>query len=860
MGPAVISGDLSVSREWQRAIFGVGIGATGLSVADIDADGDQEVVAAAGTHAFWSNSYWYVVSREGAGYAQTWVSPPYPASIQAVRVAQADGDAALEVLVASGNQLQVYDGSTLSVQQTLTLPTSTPVGLTVADVDADGSRELVFCDSSRLYIMDLASGAVEFNGASLGGKDLAVGQVDGDAALEIIIANGSSAGYVVDGQTRAIQWTNASGFGDIVRVGDIDSDGLAEIIAGFTWTTGLRVYQGDIQTLAYSVPVSNLGAVRVADVEGDGPLELIYGDAQWGSVHVLNGATGVQKWALANPEHGVTDIAVGNVDGDAAREILWGAGYSSSGADHLYVADAVTRTRDWESQDITGPFYALGAGDVDADGRTELLYGSFESDSGYGDGLFFIHDGASKALEYQSGEPTGSNLTGLWRIRSANVDSDAQQEVFVSTSSGYDGLIICYDGLTHAEQWRSAGISGASIRGMQLADVDGDGALEVVASVGIEHTGALGAFVYVYDAATGALEWQSPALSGSWQQLSLLRVANVDADAAQEIVVADLGVGLWIIDAATRTVQLTTADLDITALETADLNGDRRSEVIIGTAAGALKVLDVATGAVSQTLYTSSAQINGLAVADLSADGTPDYVFASGNQLRLVNGASRTEEWSSGVIGADVGAQDGLFLANIDTDSRTEIGVNTGLTGFMIYEVAAGVASAAYDATLRVPRCSTPGVSCDSGLLLLGRGTVGPELNAPNTLFASCADGTSGAYHSDESNDRLRIVSLDGTRFAPGKTVRIEATVWAWSGSAADVLDLYSAADANTPVWQYITSVPAGAGGAQTLTATYVLPAGKLQAIRARFRYQGSPAPCGTGPYDDHDDLVFAVQ
>lgn len=48
-------------------------------------------------------------------------------------------------------------------------------------------------------------------------------------------------------------------------------------------------------------------------------------------------------------------------------------------------------------------------------------------------------------------------------------------------------------------------------------------------------------------------------------------------------------------------------------------------------------------------------------------------------------------------------------------------------------------------------------------------------------------------------------------------------------------------------------------GGARTFSATYKLPAGSLQAVRARFRYQGSVTSCGTGAYIDHDDLAFAV-
>jgi leucyl aminopeptidase len=169
--------------------------------------------------------------------------------------------------------------------------------------------------------------------------------------------------------------------------------------------------------------------------------------------------------------------------------------------------------------------------------------------------------------------------------------------------------------------------------------------------------------------------------------------------------------------------------------------------------------------------------------------------------------------------------------------------------------------TATYDATLRAPRCGAGGRSCDSGpSLLLGRGTRGPEPNAPNTINSSCADGNSGTFHSDESNDRIKVSTTDGTPFAAGKTVRIDATVWAWTTPSADKLDLYYAANANSPSWVFITTLTPPGSGARTLSANYTLPSGSLQAVRARFRYQGSAAACGTGSYNDHDDLVFAVE
>ncbi|ATB28861.1 kelch repeat-containing protein [Melittangium boletus] len=171
------------------------------------------------------------------------------------------------------------------------------------------------------------------------------------------------------------------------------------------------------------------------------------------------------------------------------------------------------------------------------------------------------------------------------------------------------------------------------------------------------------------------------------------------------------------------------------------------------------------------------------------------------------------------------------------------------------------VTQAVYDSGLKVPACAQVGSGCDSGLLLDGRANLGPEPHQPNTLQGSCADGTSGSYHSDESVDRILVTSVDGGSFAPGKQVRVEVRVWAYTGGGSDVLDLYYTSDAALPTWTHLASLIPTASGAQTLTTTFTLPAtGRfLQGVRAAFRYGGSASPCTSGPYDDRDDLVFAV-
>jgi hypothetical protein len=194
----------------------------------------------------------------------------------------------------------------------------------------------------------------------------------------------------------------------------------------------------------------------------------------------------------------------------------------------------------------------------------------------------------------------------------------------------------------------------------------------------------------------------------------------------------------------------------------------------------------------------------------------------------------------------------------VGTSGATTHSASLSLT---VTPAGGGPQTATYDATLRAPRCAAVGSSCDSGpSLLLGRDGKGPEPNQPNTIGSSCADGTSGSFHSDESTDRIKVQTVDGTSLAAGKTVRVDATVWAWTTPSADHLDLYYASNAASPSWTFIGTLTPSAAGAQTLSATYTLPSGSLQAVRAQFRYQGSASACTSGSYNDHDDLVFAVQ
>ncbi len=266
----------------------------------------------------------------------------------------------------------------------------------------------------------------------------------------------------------------------------------------------------------------------------------------------------------------------------------------------------------------------------------------------------------------------------------------------------------------------------------------------------------------------------------------------------------------------------------------------------------------IAQGA-SGTSTATVGSLNGFSSAvGLSCTGLPAGATCSFNPASVtpLPGGS-----AGSSLTVSVGASTATGVYSLSVVGSSGATTHSAALSLTVTPAGGGPQTATYDATLKAPRCAVVGSSCDSGpSLLLGRDGKGPEPNQPNTINSSCADGTSGTFHSDESNDRVKVSTVDGSSFAAGKSVRIDATVWAWTTPSADHLDLYFAANAASPTWTFIGTLTPTVAGSQTLSATYTLPAGSLQAVRAQFRYQGSASACTTGSYNDHDDLIFAVQ
>ncbi len=323
----------------------------------------------------------------------------------------------------------------------------------------------------------------------------------------------------------------------------------------------------------------------------------------------------------------------------------------------------------------------------------------------------------------------------------------------------------------------------------------------------------------------------------------------------------------------TSTLSLTASASATTGTSTVTITGTSGS--LVATTTLALTVNATAT-----PNFTISASPSSLTVTE-GSNGTSTITITSQNSFSsattlsttgLPSGVTATYSTNPVTPPANGSATSTLTLtASATATTGTSTVTVTGTSGSLTHNAAialtvnssSGPQTAVYNSTLKAPECATASSSCDSGpSLLLGRDHIsgGAEPNQPNTINNSCADGTTGVFHSDESNDRIVITSTSGA-LTHATTATVTATVWAYAGFSSDALDLYSAPNANSPSWTLIKTIVPTKAGAQTLSATFTLPTGSLQAVRAQFRYLGSASSsCTSGPYNDHDDLIFAVQ
>lgn len=684
------SKSLSFEEDWKTGIFGSGIGKSGINTADIDNDGKMEIVAGGSTSTFGLDNFWYIIEHNSASqtYEMHWISDIFPEGITNIAVFNVDNSTIFKIFIGLSNgDVHVYDGSTMEKVGFIDSPAGSVNRIKFADGDNDSFDEIIFCDDGNTFFYDYDG--VNFSlkyQIPYGSSDFEIGNVDSDPSNEIVLVNGLVLEF--NGVSTSVEWDySGNEFGYLVELSDIDSDGMEEIIGASSWYY-ITAFDADIQSLKWQIQTDlDIDALLVTDVDNDGIEDLLYGDGQWGNIYCYDVGSVTQKWQIDNPDHGVTDIAVFDTDADGDLEVLWGAGASSSGADHLYIHGIPTLSIEWQSQHIDGPFNAIDVGDVDADGQQEIVVASFESNSGYDDGIISIYDATTHALEWQSEENMfgGYALTGIHALKIGDVDDDNEMEIVVGTDRLYNGALYIINGITHDIEQSYYYDNGAPIYSIAIADVDNDDHMEIVAGGGREHTGAPGVFIYVIDGATGVVEWHSISLGDYWSEIYSLAVGDIDNDGVPEIV--GVNDSIFVFDGISHQQWQSTFD-GCYGLDLYDTDNDGIKEIIVGTENGNIVAIDGQTFIEELSVPVSSSPITSIRAYDFKRDGNIEISFTSADSLWIYSIVSSSVLWKSYLSGSPAGEYNNLIVADIDSDERTEIITGTNYTVVEFEETA----------------------------------------------------------------------------------------------------------------------------------------------------------------------------
>jgi len=778
--------------EWQRHPVAPEFGGDKVTTADVDADGDMDVIAAsapANLVVWYSNDD---VAGPGTGDGTTWTQNVVTQSFGSPFAAvpgdlDGDGDLDLVVLGSGATDLVWYENVDVSGPGTgdgVTWAQSAIWGnfgsgqwARVIDFDGDGDLDVVAAAKQNYKLAwfenDDVSGPGSGDGSSwsihqLQGTnqifDVAVGDLDGDGDLDIAAASDGNFGY------PAVLWFENV---DVAGPGSGDGTSWAPVTIG----TGLGA-----------------NSVDLADLDGDGDLDVAASDF-WGEQTVVflnddlagpgtgDGSSFTQS-GLGAPFVNCLWVRAADIDGDGDEDLV-------------ALAEFAAEIRVYLNDDVAGP--------------------------GTGDGTSWTEAVPELAVRF------------LADIVPADLDGDGDSDVVLGGASG--GRFVWFenvDGSGTATGWEGHVISGGhTAAGLPtVADVDGDGDLDIAVGVG----GTSNQLVWFENVDLGgsgtgnASSWTEHVISAL--DVPALRAGDLDGDGDMDLAVVAESPDAWIAllndDVAgpgtgdgTSWTQATIASLsDPTRVEVADLDGDGDLDVA-GTRAGNtayafLNVDQSGPGTGNGTTWTQivagsgSFNMGPIESADVDADGDVDLVltaFSPTGVFWLENvdvagpGSGDGTTWSPVSIDATFANPSSVSVADVDDDGDLDVlSAGVGLAGeswFENLDVAgpgtgdgSGWMEHVVTSVFGVGRTMRPVdvdgdgdldfLTAEFGLLRwIPQGTGGPVSTAP------VADA-GGPFAVDEGGS----VSLDGSGSSDDGTI-IE---WAWDCDGDGTYELVAAA------------------------------------------------------------------
>lgn len=520
----------------------------------------------------------------------------------------------------------------------------TPVtSAAIGDVDGDGTDELVTGFGGGLNIYSLASGQWLRSYSIDGVSSIALAQLDADHALEVILG-GVWPGRVLDGATFATDWQYVDGFGTSIATGRLGGQGMSRW-AGSTLGR-FSVFQADPWSPLWSA-VGDF--THIAAIEDPGGRNLLSAVDSRNVVHLYDSTTRQLLFRIPEQIPGlVVNATAGfDIDGDGASEIAIAAGRISNSAETglVTIADADDGTNRWRWLPARGPYTTVAWGDVDGDGRDELVAAARLVSSVAG-GTLEIFDADSDRSEWRS--PLASYTADFLQLSVSRMQLRrkpvaAGQDIVLAGQTGSEdsSRLIVLDGVTRVISLDRFGGVGESFVDLALMARADDGSDDF--GLAVQRSASYASVLQRRSGTDGALLWESQSMHGYIHQVLYVPPAH----ASSGELIAVMADALHAYDAATGTPRWslpTSSNLGAAYVPT----GASSAEFVVYSVYGQIAFHDASTRALLRQ-FTLPERIE--VITALEGD-VRRMIAATGGRLILLDGiAGQTLAQSTAITG-----------------------------------------------------------------------------------------------------------------------------------------------------------------------------------------------------------------